>query len=747
VRQALASLGSTRAVEAARAFIASGLRVFSPAKRLSATAAIDFAFIPTATYLAFWLRFDGDIPPEYIGTYLQTLPLLLTIRGLLFVPFGLFGGLWKYTGIWDLSRIVLSVVTSSALLYVLEYQELGPGAYPRSVVIIDALLLVWLLGGVRLLWRVFPALLRRNQGRRVLIVGAGDAGDMIVREMHKSVGYRPVGFVDDDPSKLGRTIHGIKVLGSRADLPRVVQTTRPSEVLVAIPSATPADIRACVQLLEGFKLPITTLPSLKELVNGKVGVKEIRPLAIEDLLPRSQVTLNNEDGRRLIKGKRVLVTGAGGSIGSELCRQIASLEPTDLILYERYENSLYAIANDLHDRGVKASVHPMIGDVTDAARLTAAFAQHRPHIVFHAAAHKHVPLMEANPCEAIKNNVVGTQLVAETSRDYGVERFVFVSTDKAANPSSVMGASKRVAELIVQAVGAGGGPTRFVTVRFGNVLGSNGSVIPRILDQIRAGGPVTVTHPEIRRYFMLIPEAVQLVLQAAVLSHERETFVLDMGEQIKVLDVARNLIRLSGFVPDEEIPIKFIGLRPGEKLLEELVGNGELLQPAGIEKIFRVQRTETLDLERLAENTDKLVQMAEAGNSNAVLRCLRQIVPSFSAKVPPEPDIPVPLDAPVRRKKVPAGATLPAAVPTTPDVVPAGVSSVTLQAVDRVFRNLSEDEGAVPALPSRAASGARAKFVDTSAAGRSAVTARRRTLPERMLLMIGWTQRQQSARD
>ncbi len=608
-------------------------RALAVSKRVWLAVMLDVTIIAAATYVAFWLRFDGSIPPEYLVTYRQTVPWLLVVRELSFLMFGLYGGLWRYTGISDLTRIVLAVFASSLLLYGTVYFELGPAVYPRSVVAIDALVLVWCLGGVRLFPRLLASIIRPKQGRRVLIIGAGDAGDMVVHEMLKIPGYRPVGFIDDDPSKLGRTIQGVTVLGTRADLPRVVAATRPDEALIAIPSATAEMVRSCVQLLEGFKLPLTTLPSLAEIVNGRIGVKQIRPLAIEDLLPRSQVALDTEDGRRLVNGKRVLVTGAGGSIGSELCRQIASFEPSDLILYERYENSLYAIAGDLADRAVVTSVHPVIGDVTDVARMTAVFAQYRPHLVFHAAAHKHVPLMEANPCEAIKNNVVGTQVAAKVARDYGVERFVLVSTDKAVNPSSVMGASKRVAELIVQATHVAGGNTRFVTVRFGNVLGSNGSVIPRMVEQIRAGGPVTVTHPEIRRYFMLIPEAVQLVLQAAILADKRETFVLDMGEQIKILDVAHNLIRLSGFVPGHEMPIRIIGLRPGEKLFEELAGGGELLEPSRIDKIFRVRQTEGLDLARLADHIEALVEMALRGESTEVLRRLKRIVPTFDPAV------------------------------------------------------------------------------------------------------------------
>jgi FlaA1/EpsC-like NDP-sugar epimerase len=641
-----ASVGSACQTAVAEANkLQSRFRALSRITRLSLIVVLDLASIATATYLAFWLRFDGQIAPNFLAVYMQALPWLLAIRGLTFLPFGLYGGLWRYTGVWDLSRIVLAIFTSSVLLHLIVYRELGPALYPRSIVIIDSLLLVCFLGGTRLLWRIVPSLIRSKPGRRVLIIGAGDAGDMIVREMQKSGVYQPVGFIDDDRSKLGRTIHGVKVLGTPADIPRVVAATNAGEALIAIPSATPATVRNFVRLLEDFKVPITTLPSLSQLVNGQVRVKQIRPLVIEDLLPRSQVALNTEDGRRLVKGKRVLVTGAGGSIGSELCRQIGALEPSELILFERYENSLYAINNELLDRGVKATVHSVIGDVTDAARVAAVFAEHRPHLVFHAAAHKHVPLMEANPCEAIKNNVLGTRVVAEMSRDYGVERFVLVSTDKAVNPSSVMGASKRVAELIVQAIGKNARETLFVTVRFGNVLGSNGSVIPRMIDQIRAGGPVTVTDPEIRRYFMLIPEAAQLVLQAAVFAHERATFVLDMGEQIKVLDVARNLIRLSGFVPDEEIPIKIIGLRPGEKLYEELVGNGEDLEPAGIAKIFRVRETPSFERERFAEQITALIRTATVGRTQDVLQQLRQIVPTFSPEVARAHEAPVPDDS------------------------------------------------------------------------------------------------------
>ena len=592
------------------------------------------AFAAIASFFAIWLRFDGEIPAALMAAYLQTLPWILAVRLVTFFPFGLYQGLWRYTSIWDLSRIVLAVLSSSVVIYLFLYRPFGPAVYPRSIPVIESLLLISFLGGIRLLWRVLPETIRVREGRRVLIIGAGDAGEMIVREMRKSSGYEPVGFVDHDSRKIGRTIHGVTVLGTPDDLPRVLAVTKPSEVLLAIPSAAPRVVRGLVRHLEPFKLHITTLPSLRELVHGTVGITQIRPLAIEDLLPRSPVTLSIEPVRELIAGKCVLVTGAGGSIGSELCRQIALLAPANLVLLERYENNLYAIANDLIDRNNALPIHPVIGDVTDAGRMNATFAEYRPDIVFHAAAHKHVPLMEANPCEAVKNNVIGTRTIADVAERYGTERVVLISTDKAVNPSSVMGATKRVAELLVRAARAENRATRFVIVRFGNVLGSNGSVIPRMMDQIRAGGPVTVTHPDVCRFFMLIPEAAQLVLQAAVLAQTHDTLVLDMGEQIKVLDIARNLIRLSGYIPEEEIPITFTGLRPGEKLTEELEADDETLEFTDISKIFRVASTGGIDAVWLMQRINELTRAALHNRTDDVLRCLQEIVPTFSSAAP-----------------------------------------------------------------------------------------------------------------
>jgi FlaA1/EpsC-like NDP-sugar epimerase len=586
--------------------------------------------VALANYLAFWLRFDGAIPDGMLVLWRQTLPWLILIRGLTFLPFRLYEGLWRYTGIWDLGSIIGGVVASSLLFAALIYGSFGLTAYSRSVLVIDAGMLICGMGGSRLLRRLYRKREHPEQEKRVLIYGAGDAGETIVRDMKQNTfcSYKPIGFIDDDPLKVGQRIHGVRVLGTRQDLPQVMDTVKPHEVLVAILHAEPAAVREVVKLLEPFKVPITTLPNLRDILDGKVTVSHIRTLAVEDLLPRTPVGLDPEPVRHLIAGKRVLVTGAGGSIGAELCRQIAALHPHALILFERYENSLYAIENDLASRHGILSFQSVIGDVTDAQRVDAVMAKYQPEIVFHAAAHKHVPLMEASPCEAVKNNVFGTRTVAEAAAKYGAERFILISTDKAVNPISVMGATKRLAELLIQDL-ARRSATRFLAVRFGNVLGSNGSVVPHFVAQIESGGPVTVTHPEVRRYFMLISEAVFLILHAAALGQRGAVYVLDMGEQIKVLDVARNLIRLSGFVPDEEIPIVFMGLRPGEKLCEELVETDETIESSGIAKIFRVRTGGLPESESLAQQLTALERRALQGEAHAVLDHLCQVIPTF----------------------------------------------------------------------------------------------------------------------
>lgn len=608
----------------------SGVRHVLSTYRRPIVILIHLALVGLANYFSFWLRFDGGIPETAMALFLATLPWLIALRCLAFIPFRLYQGLWKYTGLWDLKNILGAVTVSSSAFFLLMHYGPWGGQYPISVILIDALLLIVMLGGVRLTRRFVRGVVVPQSEKRVLIVGAGDAGEMIVRDMHRHAesSYLPIGFLDDDVNKVGQRIHGIRVLGTCDDLSNILETYCPDEILLAIPNADSSIRRRIVLALQSWNIPIKTLPSVHELLECHVGVKQIRPLAIEDLLGRPPVYMETEQVRDLVQGKRVLVTGAGGSIGSELCRQIISFNPQELVLYERYENSLHSIQMELQNLVGRPPIYPVIGDVTDRERLEDIMAKHRPQLVFHAAAHKHVPLMEMNPCEAIKNNVFGTQTVAMTSDRFGVERFVLISTDKAVNPTSVMGATKRVAEMVVQNI-AKRSKTCFTVVRFGNVLGSNGSVVPAFKAQIEAGGPVTVTHPEMRRYFMLIPEAVHLVLQAATLGEQGALYVLEMGEQVKVFDLARNLIRLSGFIPEIEIPISFVGLRPGEKLYEELVGEGERVKPSSAEKIYRVLNGQYPESQNLLKKIMEFEVAAASKNPFYVTKWLQDIVPTF----------------------------------------------------------------------------------------------------------------------
>ena len=593
--------------------------------------AFQLCLVVLSNRLAFMLRFDASLPGWAEQAFIEALPLLLFSRAIAFVPFRLYQGLWRYTSVHDLMMMLGGIATSSIAFFALLQTPLGPATYPRSIFIIDAVLLTLLLGGARLTRRLYAEFSRSKPGKRVLVFGAGDAGELIVRDMKNNdwYTYQPIGFVDDDRSKVGRRIHGVPVLGTRDDLPAILERYKPDEVLLAIPRAEPSAVRAIVRALEAYKLPIKTLPNLRDLIDGKIELGQIRSLAVEDLLARAPVGLDPVPVRNLIKGRRVMVTGAGGSIGSELCRQIVKLRPASLVMFERYENSLHAVRLELEDQKHSCSLHPIIGDVGDTACIGATLQKFQPEIIFHAAAHKHVPLMEENPCEAIKNNVRGTRLLAQAAEFYGVDRFIMISTDKAVNPTSVMGASKRLAELAVQMQALGSG-TSFAIVRFGNVLGSNGSVVPRFLEQIKKGGPVTITDPDMRRFFMLIPEAVQLVLHAAAQADSGATYVLEMGEQVKLLDMARDLIRLSGFIPEEDIDIEFIGLRPGEKLYEELVGTNEDVGPSAVEKILRVTNR-TPPTPELFVGLEAIEAEAAKGDVDAVLASIKALIPEYAS--------------------------------------------------------------------------------------------------------------------
>jgi FlaA1/EpsC-like NDP-sugar epimerase/lipopolysaccharide/colanic/teichoic acid biosynthesis glycosyltransferase len=609
--------------------------------------ALDVAMIVLANYLAFALRFDGNIPSEEIGKFQQTVLWLVGIRGVAFAVFGLHESRRRYTSIWDLQNIVGGVLTSTILFYGLVYWALGINDYPRTIFVIDGVLLIGFLAGVRLPLRIFREAVIYRKKRKVLVVGAGNSGERVVREMKTRPEYhrQPIGFVDDQVALLNQRIHGVRVLGTLGDLPKLVEKHKPEEVVIAVPEATPAFLRGLISQLEPYEVSIKTLPSVKEFLADESTVSQIRNVSLTDLLPRVPVNMATiEATKHMVRGKSVLITGAGGSIGSELARQISLLEPTALLLYERHENSLYAIHKELEDQGL-CCVTPIIGDITDARRLCTVLEEHKPQILFHAAAHKHVPLVELNPAEALKNNCVGTRILAEAASKYGVEQFVQISTDKAVNPSSVMGATKRVAELIIQDI-ARTSRTRFLIVRFGNVLGSSGSVLLRFQEQIKTGGPVTVTHPDITRYFMLIPEAVQLVLQAATIGEQGGIYILDMGEQIKILSLARNLIRLSGFVPGKDIPIRFVGLRAGEKLYEELVGEGEVAGSSSLDKILQIRAASQFSFEGFKEKLIALETAAYLDKPSMVIERLKEIVPAFRCSSDSEASImPIGVDA------------------------------------------------------------------------------------------------------
>jgi FlaA1/EpsC-like NDP-sugar epimerase len=561
-----------------------------------------------AWVLAYLLRLNLDHTDPFFAGAWKTLPWVIPTQAAVFLAFGLYRGIWRYASLPDLKRIVLAAfVATMAAALVLRLMQV-PVVVPRSVFILDPILLVMLMGGSRLAYRTWkerrlPSL-NALEAQPVLVLGAGDAGASLVKALARSTEWRVVGFLDDDPGKHGRQVHGLPVLGSIEALPRYAARYDVKHAIVALPSASHATRRRAVEVATRAGLRALTVPSFDDLVSGRVSVSSIRQVELDDLLGRDPVMLDTAGLREWLSGRTVLVTGAGGSIGAELCRQIARFAPAKLVMLELNEFALYRMEQEFSERFERLPTACLIGDVRNRQRMEQLLDEHRPEVVFHAAAYKHVPLMEGeNAWEAVQNNVLGTLVMAETCRERGVGKFVFISTDKAVNPVNVMGATKRLAEMVCQALQEGSCPpaarahtkaaTQFVMVRFGNVLGSAGSVIPKFKEQIARGGPVTVTHPEITRYFMSIPEACQLVLQAGFMGKGGEIFVLDMGEPVKIVDLARDLIRLSGFAEDE-IKIEFTGLRPGEKLYEEPLAREETTLPTPHPKL-RIARARSVD--------------------------------------------------------------------------------------------------------------------------------------------------------
>lgn len=592
---------------------------------------IELVLIVAANLSAFALRFDANIPVSYDRIMWRYLPGIVLVFGSSLWVFGIQRGLWRYVGLHDLGRIFLAALVGAAAFYGLCHLALRWAEYPRSIIILTGLLTGLYLAGIRVMVRWFREWIRiiEPTARRALIVGAGHAGELLVRDMLSDGGYncRPVGFVDDDPIKRRMKIHGVSVVGTIADIKKAAEALEVHEIIVAIPSASTMVKQKILAASAGCTAPIKTLPDVKQLLHDPVSLQQVRPMSLDDLLQREPIQTDRQELYPLISGKTLLVTGAGGSIGSELCRQIARHNPHVLVLFERYENALHSLMLELKAAFPAVTIFPVIGDVTVPDRVSEVFQRARPDIVFHAAAHKHVPLMELNPKEAIRNNVLGTRVVAEAALKAGVDRFVLISTDKAVNPSSIMGATKRIAEHVMQELNRTG-LTKFTVVRFGNVLGSNGSVVPLFSEQIRKGGPVTVTHPEIKRFFMTIPEAVQLVLQASVMGQGGEVFVLDMGEQIKVVDLARNMIVLAGLVPDKDIQIVFTGLRPGEKLYEELFEDSVQVESTTHPKIHRALGT-PVPVGELSEWVESLPTMLPKSDEEELLQDLKRLVPSF----------------------------------------------------------------------------------------------------------------------
>ncbi len=585
-----------------------------------------------AQYIAFSLRFEGASPGRYALIMPYSILLMLAIRLPLFKAFGLYKGLWRYTGVSDVVRIVFSVTAGTMFYAALAGLWLFKNpSVPPSVIALDWLITVAFISGIRLLPRVYKEyMVVGANGKKVLIIGAGNAGEMIVRDMRKNQHmHDPVCFIDDDRLKKGLSIHGVPIVGTMDDIKAVISEFKPEEFLIAIPSARPETMMSLMKRLSEYRLPIKTLPSISDIINGHVGVNQIKPLELEDLLARPPVKADRDTLASFIKGRTVMVTGAGGSIGSEICRQALSLGAEAVVAYERHENSLYNLEMEIRRRDGAAPFYPVIGDVNDRHRLEETFSCHAPDTVFHAAAHKHVPMMEANPREAICNNILGTRKCAVLAGEHGVERFVLISTDKAVNPSSVMGASKRACELFVHALNENSS-TKYITVRFGNVLGSSGSVVPLFREQIKRGGPVTVTHPDIVRFLMLIPEAVQLVLQAASIGMGGEIFVLDMGEPMKIADLARNMIVLSGYEPERDIKLEYIGLRPGEKLYEELFDRSEDVSFTPASKVFMAVSKDLPDRASIMKFGNMIEQCMIRKDTEGMLRHLCRLVNTYT---------------------------------------------------------------------------------------------------------------------
>jgi len=617
--------------------------------------AIDIVLLYCSLYFAYLIRFDFDIPVREWESFREILPYMMAVKLISFYFFDLYKGMWRYTSLNDLLNVVKAVISASftvivLILYINRFEMTS-----RSVFVIDWCLTIIFIITLRIatrlcfeqftenisfvdlknaLFQIFGSGSRQGQG--VIIIGAGDCGEKICREFRENASIKShvVGFLDDDNAKIGRKIHGIAVLDRISGLEHAVQSTGVKNIIISIPTATASRMREIIDLCKKAEVDFKTVPAMGELINGKITINSIRNVEYRDLLGRKPVVLDKKEIGRYLGQKTILVTGAGGSIGTGLCRQICRYEPGKIVLFERAESPLYEIDLELRSSFPNIDVIPVLGDIQNIEEINIVFTLVKPDIVFHAAAYKHVPMLEKFPWKAVENNIAGTRNVVDAAHRFECEKFVFVSTDKAVNPSNIMGASKRVAEMIVQNQNlTEQSRTKYITVRFGNVIGSVGSVIPLFKKQIEKGGPVTVTHPDIIRYFMLIPEACQLILQAGAMGEGGEIFILEMGKPVKIDNMARELIRFSGFEPDADIKIKYTGLRPGEKLFEELMTDMEQVIATEHKKILVLNSTK-VDLKTLSGNLEKLKKESYNRNDKNIKKIFQKIVPEYN----PQPE-------------------------------------------------------------------------------------------------------------
>lgn len=609
----------------------------------------DIALIIVSVLGSFALRLNVSQLPFYFPAALTMSAVALIVKIPVYYFFGLYRRLWIYASTSELRLITVavttaSVLTSGVMLLLINFNLIQPGM-PRSALGIDWLLSLVLIGGSRFALRILAEQSNaprdvQHEAKRVLIIGAGDAGALVARELQKSsqLNLTPIGFLDDEPAKQNQQIYGVPVIGKVDKLSSILDNQRVDEVILAIPSAPGRIVRMVNDACRLKGIASRTMPGIYELIGGKVSVNRLREVDITDLLRREPIKIDDHLIGATFSGKRILITGAGGSIGREICRQVARWGPSELVLLGHGENSIFDSLLELNGNFPSLTIHPVIADVRDANRIQEMFKIHRPEVVFHAAAHKHVPLMEANVEEAVTNNVIGTRNVVEAANRHGVERLVLISTDKAVRPVSIMGATKRLAEMIVLDAAHRNGRI-YSIVRFGNVLGSRGSVVPLFKNQIARGGPVTVTHPEMHRYFMTIPEAVHLVLQAAAMGAGGEVFMLNMGQQVRILDLAEDLIRLSGLEPHRDIEITFSGIRPGEKLREDLWEEGVHFEPTPHSEIYRAADEEKVDGAQLAPIIEKLAHLAHQSETESLIQLLNESIPSASVRTTPPPDI------------------------------------------------------------------------------------------------------------